>query len=166
MVNPLRFAAFRRALRDAASKLTANRSLGRLLSAASAALEHPAAAVARLGEDVRAMLRMVREATAGHYRVLPKASLIAAIAGLIYFVDPLDLVPDLLPAVGYVDDAAVLLWVLKQLGLTQYGPEQLNFLRYRPVLSNERLKNEFGYTPQKTTREVFDLYLQSRRDAS
>jgi len=51
------------------------------------------------------------------------------------------------------------LWILKKLGLTQYGPEQVGFLRYRPVLSNRRLKEVFGYTPQKSTREVFEFYL-------
>ncbi len=56
----------------------------------------------------------------------------------------------------------VALAVLKRLGRTQYGPEQLDFLRYRPVLSNRRLKEEFGYTPAKTTREVFDYFLQER----
>lgn len=51
--------------------------------------------------------------------------------------------------------------LLRRYDLTRYGPEQVNFLRYRPVLSNERLKREFGYTPQKTTREVFELYRRS-----
>ena len=53
--------------------------------------------------------------------------------------------------------------VLKALGLTQYGPEQLDFLRYRPVLDNTRLKTEFGYVPQLTSAQVFDLYLNARR---
>lgn len=57
------------------------------------------------------------------------------------------------------------LWILKQLHLTQYGPEQLDFLRYRPVLLNTRLKNEFGYVPQLSSEQVFDLYLQARRVA-
>jgi UDP-glucose 4-epimerase len=48
--------------------------------------------------------------------------------------------------------------LLKALGLTQYGPEQVNFLRYRPVLDNARLKREFGYVPQLTSAQVFDLY--------
>jgi UDP-glucose 4-epimerase len=56
--------------------------------------------------------------------------------------------------------------VLKALGLTQYGPEQLDFLRYRPVLDNTRLKNEFGYVPQLTSAQVFDLYLRSHRDGA
>ena len=53
--------------------------------------------------------------------------------------------------------------VLKPLGLTQYGPEQLDFLRYRPVLDNTRLKTEFGYVPQMTSAQVFELYRAARQ---
>jgi UDP-glucose 4-epimerase len=53
--------------------------------------------------------------------------------------------------------------VLKKLGLTQYGPEQVDFLRYRPVLDNRRLKQEFGYLPRKTSSEVFDFWRASRK---
>jgi len=52
--------------------------------------------------------------------------------------------------------------LLKPLGLTQYGPEQVNFLRYRPVLDNRRLKQVFGYVPQKTSAEAFEFYLAAR----
>jgi UDP-glucose 4-epimerase len=52
------------------------------------------------------------------------------------------------------------LFVLRKFGLTQYGPGQVDFLRFRPVLSNRRLKEEFGYAPQKNTRQVFEYYLQ------
>lgn len=48
--------------------------------------------------------------------------------------------------------------VLHPLRLSQYGPEQVDFLRYRPVLSNARLKDEFGYTPQLSSTEVFERY--------
>jgi UDP-glucose 4-epimerase len=54
------------------------------------------------------------------------------------------------------------LWLGKRLGLTRYGPEQVRFLRYRPVLSNDRLKTVFGYHPRKTSREVFAYYLENR----
>ncbi len=53
--------------------------------------------------------------------------------------------------------------VLQPLGLTQYGPEQLDFLRYRPVLLNTRLKTVFGYTPTHTSAQVFELFRQSRQ---
>jgi UDP-glucose 4-epimerase len=51
----------------------------------------------------------------------------------------------------------------RRLGLTAYGPEQLGFLRYRPVLANRRLKSDFGYVPRKTTSEVFDVFVAARR---
>jgi UDP-glucose 4-epimerase len=54
------------------------------------------------------------------------------------------------------------LWLLKLFGLTQYGPEQIDFLRYRPVLDNRRLKEEFGYVPKLTSSQVFDLWRNSR----
>jgi len=52
--------------------------------------------------------------------------------------------------------------LLKPLGLSQYGPEQVRFLRYRPVLDNRRLKEVFGYTPRRSSSETFDLYRQAR----
>jgi len=58
---------------------------------------------------------------------------------------------------------AFALRLLKSLGLTQYGPEQVDFLRYRPVLDNARLKREFGYVPRLSSAQVFDLYLEARR---
>ncbi|MCK0154692.1 SDR family oxidoreductase [Alcanivorax sp. S6407] len=51
------------------------------------------------------------------------------------------------------------LWLGNKLGLTGYTPAQINFLRYRPVLSNQRLKSEFGYQPKKSSEEVFRFYL-------
>lgn len=44
------------------------------------------------------------------------------------------------------------------LGLSRYGPEQVRFLQYRPVLDNTGLKETFGYTPELASREVFELW--------
>lgn len=54
------------------------------------------------------------------------------------------------------------LWFLRGVGVTRLGPEQVDFLRYRPVLANDRLKSEFGFTPSMTSAEVFERYLASR----
>lgn len=51
----------------------------------------------------------------------------------------------------------------KALRVARYGPDQVKFLQYRPVLSNRRLKGEFGYTPEKTSRETFLYYLEHAR---
>lgn len=55
------------------------------------------------------------------------------------------------------------LWLGKRLGVGRYGPEQIDFLRYRPVLSNRRLKHEFGYQPRKSSRQTFLHYVEHAR---
>ncbi len=52
--------------------------------------------------------------------------------------------------------------LLHPLGIAPYGPEQVDFLRYRPVLANDRLKSDFGYTPRLSSAEVFEFYWRSR----
>lgn len=59
---------------------------------------------------------------------------------------------------------ASLLFILKRLRLTQYGEEQINFLRYRPVLSNEKLVDEFSYKPKLSSIEVFRKFITFERD--
>lgn len=49
-----------------------------------------------------------------------------------------------------------------RLGLTPHGPARTDFLRYRPVLDNGRLKEEFDYTPEYTTREAFTSWRESQ----
>lgn len=48
-------------------------------------------------------------------------------------------------------------------GMTRYGPAQVDFLRYRPVLANDRLKQEFGYAPEKTSRDTFVCFVEHAR---
>lgn len=52
--------------------------------------------------------------------------------------------------------------IAKPLRLSRYGPEQVRFVQYRPVLDNTRLKRDFGFTPSKTSSEVFDLFWSAR----
>jgi UDP-glucose 4-epimerase len=52
----------------------------------------------------------------------------------------------------------VALAVLKRVQLSPYGPEQVGFLQFRPVLDNTRLKTGFGYLPRKTSREAFEIW--------
>ncbi len=55
-----------------------------------------------------------------------------------------------------------LLRVGHALGVSRYGPEQLDFLRYRPVLLNTALKERFGYVPGKTSAQAFEAFVAAR----
>lgn len=50
----------------------------------------------------------------GEYRAISKPALVAAVAGLLYFLSPMDAIPDWLPGLGFVDDLAVLGWVMRK----------------------------------------------------
>jgi UDP-glucose 4-epimerase len=52
---------------------------------------------------------------------------------------------------------------LHHYGLVTYGEEQVLFLAHRPVLSNQKLKRQFPYALQKSTREVFEHYWSHRQ---
>ncbi len=52
--------------------------------------------------------------------------------------------------------------VLQRVPTIPYGPEQVDFLRYRPVLANDRLKQAFPGLPRLTSRQVYDLYRAAR----
>ena len=103
---------FRKALRRAVGTVARGRPLGRSLTAAAAALQHPGRSLAGVARDGRALVRMARASVSGRYRRLPRRSLVAVVAGLIYFLDPLDAIPDVIPLIGFLDDAAVLAWVI------------------------------------------------------
>ena len=52
--------------------------------------------------------RMIRSIRQGEYKVIPVATIIAVLIGIAYIVLPADMIPDILPVLGYVDDASVL----------------------------------------------------------
>jgi len=64
-------------------------------------------------EQVFILVRLIRAYASGEYRKLPWKSLLSIVGVLIYFVSPLDFIPDFLPIVGMADDLALLLWLFK-----------------------------------------------------
>jgi uncharacterized membrane protein YkvA (DUF1232 family) len=54
------------------------------------------------------MLRLIRAYYQGDYRDVAESTLVVIIAAIIYVVNPLDLIPDAIPALGFLDDATVL----------------------------------------------------------
>jgi uncharacterized membrane protein YkvA (DUF1232 family) len=62
--------------------------------------------------DLQTLLRLIRAYSKKEYRGVPKRTLVSAAGAVIYFVSPADLIPDVIPGIGYVDDVAVLLFVV------------------------------------------------------
>ena len=63
-------------------------------------------------DELSALIRMTVAYARGNYREVSGQSMLLVLAGLIYFVSPIDVIPDFVPG-GYFDDVAVLGWVIK-----------------------------------------------------
>ncbi len=69
----------------------------------------------KVQDSVIALARMLSSWVKGDYRNISTKSIIAVVAALIYFVNPLDLIPDFIPVIGQVDDIFVLGYLIKML---------------------------------------------------
>ncbi len=66
-----------------------------------------------LTENLRTLMRMVNAYRLGAYRTVPWQTIGMIVAILVYFVLPIDFVPDVLPLLGFTDDFALILWALR-----------------------------------------------------
>jgi len=62
---------------------------------------------------VPTMILLIRSYIKKEYTDIPLGSIIAIISALSYFLSPIDLIPDTIPIIGYLDDLAVLAACLK-----------------------------------------------------
>lgn len=67
--------------------------------------------VASLFEKVKTLMRMLRAYVSGEYREMPWKSLLMIIGALVYFLMPVDLIPDFIPVSGLADDLSILFLV-------------------------------------------------------
>lgn len=71
--------------------------------------------LAEIWDNLQLLFDLVGAWRRGEYRKIPTKSIVTIIASIIYFVSPIDLIPDFLIGLGIVDDAAVIAFVLKQI---------------------------------------------------
>jgi len=58
------------------------------------------------------LIRLVRAYIRRVYTEVPWETIVLATAAIIYFVSPIDFIPDFIPVVGYVDDVAIISFVV------------------------------------------------------
>jgi uncharacterized membrane protein YkvA (DUF1232 family) len=66
-------------------------------------------------DNLQLLFELVGAWRRGEYRKIPTGSIVTIIAAIIYFVSPIDFIPDFVIGLGIVDDAAVIGFVLKQI---------------------------------------------------
>lgn len=61
-------------------------------------------------ETLQTLLRLIRASVSGEYMGLPTSTIVGAVAVTIYFLSPIDLIPDFIPVLGLLDDVALVAW--------------------------------------------------------
>ena len=67
----------------------------------------------RFSADIKLMFSMIRDYWKGNYRDVPWKSIAAIVGALLYVMNPLDFIPDLILGIGFVDDVGVVALCLK-----------------------------------------------------
>jgi uncharacterized membrane protein YkvA (DUF1232 family) len=66
-----------------------------------------------LRHELPILIRMTRAWARRDYRNVPWRTVTLAVGGILYFLSPIDAVPDAIPVIGFLDDAAVIAYVIK-----------------------------------------------------
>ncbi|GAA4352286.1 hypothetical protein GCM10023185_11790 [Hymenobacter saemangeumensis] len=61
-------------------------------------------------ETLQTLFRLIKASMSGEYTGVPGTTVAAAVAVLIYFLSPIDLIPDFIPVLGLLDDVALVAW--------------------------------------------------------
>ena len=83
-----------------------------------------------------ALIRMIQAYIRGEYTEIPWESIVLSIAAIIYFVSPIDFIPDFIPLSGYLDDAAIIAFIVKSI-----KTDLDNFLQWEAELK-ERMEKK------------------------
>ena len=72
-------------------------------------------AIGNLLSDIPLLVSFVKSYIVGEYKEIPFNSIIAVIATLLYVVSPIDIIPDMIPGIGYTDDAMAVAFCIKMI---------------------------------------------------
>ncbi len=89
--------------------------IGHLLDEALRKAERNKNVLENIWVDLQALMRLTKAWLKNEYTQIPWQTIVFAIAGIIYFVNPFDIVPDFIPGAGYLDDATVIGFVIKSI---------------------------------------------------
>lgn len=66
-------------------------------------------------DNMKEAFNYVSDVFSGRYKDYSMTALITLVAGMVYVVSPIDIIPDFIPIVGFTDDITVFLFVLKSI---------------------------------------------------
>lgn len=109
----LRSHAYGRASAKAADYLRNKDKLTGLVERASVKATGRKGRLRDVWTSLLAFFRLIRAYAGGSYRQVSAKALLMIVAAIVYFVSPIDLIPDFILGLGLIDDATVLAWTIR-----------------------------------------------------
>lgn len=109
------FMYFRKMLRRARTIISDQSQSGNVVQDVRAKLQKDEIQESLKGfmDKIQALIRLVDQYRLGNYREISKKSMITVLGGLLYFLSPVDAIPDFIAGLGLVDDVAIIGYVWK-----------------------------------------------------
>jgi uncharacterized membrane protein YkvA (DUF1232 family) len=108
-------------------------------------------------ETLQSLFRLIKLSISGEYTELPSTTVVGAVAVLIYFISPIDLIPDFIPVLGLLDDMALLAWFSTSIKHELDKFHAWEQAKAATVVSDEELRKtspdrtkQLGYEPWET----------------
>ena len=95
------------------SLIESNKVLQRLAKRAYKKIDESVQKYADIAERIRVIIRMIEAWRNETYQETSYATIFLCAAILLYFINPIDLIPDFIPFIGGLDDAILLVYLLK-----------------------------------------------------
>ena len=107
---------FKNAYQKASANAKNNKAINAILGTISSKLNSgKSIGFAKIIGKVKSLGRLLKYYANGSYKNIEMKSIVLVLASLIYFISPIDIIPDFLPILGYTDDIALLTFVFNSL---------------------------------------------------
>ncbi|MEM7008376.1 MAG: YkvA family protein [Thermodesulfobacteriota bacterium] len=118
--------------------LSSSKNVEDLVDTASKEINSGKLRVLSFRDDIALLLSMLKAWAKGDYKEVPWTTLVLTTGAIIYFVNPFDAVPDMIPAAGLIDDATVIGFIIASIkqDLSKFKNDYLGYsenLEHAPV---------------------------------
>ena len=109
-------------------------------------------------DTLQSLFRLIKLSISGEYTELPASTVVAAVAVLLYFLSPIDLIPDFIPVLGLLDDMALVAWFSTSIKHELDKFHAWEAAKAATIVSDDELRktsnsnatNRIGYEPWET----------------
>ncbi|GHA66491.1 YkvA family protein [Pontibacter akesuensis] len=119
-------------------------------------------------ENLQLLTRMIKAASSGDYKGIPPQTMVGGIAVLIYFIMPIDVIPDVIPVIGLLDDASLLAWFMASIKVEldrfkEWEASRPIKVDPQPAQDAQNTDPSFG-TPKFSDRTAGDIDIETKNN--